>query len=275
MTKVAGTDLVRRDSIEELVGHRQRALDLYAQMLRTLEAARTAHKLACGGSTYITNDFLRDLQYKETPERFATDVRKGVDRDMWNAFMTNTPLGSLMDKKERQSFTDSLDKDPPEITIDTVFASLSRLAADGGMIFRRGLVEVFRSLSHEFYSHDGFKIGARMVLTGMVSYWGGGYMGMNHYREPTLRDMDRCFHVLDGKPAPDHQQGLCAELRTALRDTPKADTIETPYFRVRWFKNGNVHLWFLRDDLVEMANKLIAEHFGEVLGAGPSARNAA
>ena len=99
-----------------------------------------------------------------------------------------------------------------------------------------------------------------MVLTSIVTQF-----GINHYNEPTLQDLDRCFHVLDGKPAPEYQQGMCAAIRTALRDT-KADVIETPYFRVRWFRNGNAHLWFLREDLVEMANKLIAEHYGEVLG---------
>lgn len=49
---------------------------------------------------------------------------------------------------------------------------------------------------------------------------------------------------------------------------------ETNYMRARWHKNGSIHLWFLRDDLREKANRLIAEHFGEALGARPRARRA-
>jgi len=46
---IIGTDLVRRDSIEELIGHRERALQLYRQALDTLKAAGEAHSRACGG----------------------------------------------------------------------------------------------------------------------------------------------------------------------------------------------------------------------------------
>jgi SAM-dependent methyltransferase len=34
---------------------------------------------------------------------------------------------------------------------------------------------------------------------------------------------------------------------------------------VRVFKNGNAHLWFLRDDLVDAANKVLADYYGAVL----------
>jgi uncharacterized protein DUF4942 len=78
------------------------------------------------------------------------------------------------------------------------------------------------------------------------------------------------MHVLDGKETPDYQQGILAAIRTAI--AAKERTAETEYFRVNWFGNGNAHFYPLRADLVERANKLIAEHFGEALGAGPDAR---
>ena len=161
------------------------------------------------------------------------------------------------------------------MTPDTVFATMARLAGDGEKIFRRGLVEVFRHLSRDYQSHDGFKIGDRVVLTGMVTSYGAGWYNMNHYREGTLQDLDRCFHVLDGKPAPEYQQGLCAAFRTSLAKKDGNNEFATEYYRVRWFKNGNAHLWFLRSDLVERANRMIADHFGEALGVRPGTKGAA
>jgi predicted RNA methylase len=38
------------------------------------------------------------------------------------------------------------------------------------------------------------------------------------------------------------------------------------------FKNGNAHVWFKRDDLLEKVNLLLAEHYGAALGAGAGRR---
>ena len=38
---------------------------------------------------------------------------------------------------------------------------------------------------------------------------------------------------------------------------------------VRGFKNGNVHLWMKRGDLVARVNQLLAAHYGAALGAAP------
>ena len=270
-----GTDLVRKDSIEELCGHRARALELYGQAHRTLLAAQEAHKRAANRAQYVTTDFLKNLHHEKSVDRLMDEVRQAVDRDMWRAFINGTALGSLMDKKERDIFDKSINENPPEATPETVFATMARLAGDGEKIFRRGLVEVFRPLSRDYQSHDGFKIGDRMVLTGIVTNAGFGWCSLNHYREGSLQDLDRCFHVLDKKPAPDYQNGLCAAFRTSLAARDGEREFTTPYYRVRWFKNGNAHLWFLRDDLVEKANRLIADHFGEALGVRPGAARAA
>lgn len=44
--------------------------------------------------------------------------------------------------------------------------------------------------------------------------------------------------------------------------------IEGDYFRVRIFKNGNLHIWFERDDLLQSVNLLLAEYYGEAIGDG-------
>lgn len=272
---VPGTDLVRRDSIEELIGHRARALQLYRQAVDTLAAAGQAHARACGGG-HTSSDFLRDMQYKTHDERWDTSVRASVDRDMWRHFINATPLGSLMDKIERDKFEASIKtNDVPEITADTVFATLSRLAGDADMIFRRGLATAFSRFCRDFKSHDGFKIGPRFVVKALTS-GGKSWPSISYYRDDYVRDIDRCMHILDGKPTPDYQQGLLATIRTAMSQRPLPDEVTSDYFRVRLFYgNGNAHFYPTRPDLVERANKLIALHYGEVLGEGYAASHAA
>lgn len=270
---IPGTDLVRRDSIEELIGHRERALQLYRQALDTLKAAGEAHSRACGGGTCTSQDFLRDLQYRSNDgARFDESVRTGVDRDMWRHFINATPLGSLMDKEERNRFEDALKKDVPAATADTVFATMQRLASDANMIFRRGLVNAFRGFCGDYHSHDGFKIGDRFVVECLIQ-GGRKWPSVSHYRDASVADIDRCMHVLDGKQAPTYQQGVLAAIRTGI--AAKAGEVKSDYFKVRLFYgNGNAHFYPLRQDLVRQANRLIAAHCGETLGAGHAARHA-
>jgi hypothetical protein len=43
--------------------------------------------------------------------------------------------------------------------------------------------------------------------------------------------------------------------------------LETPYFSLRWFGNGNGHVTFTRPDLVERLNGILARHQPNALPA--------
>ncbi len=267
-------ELVRRDSIEELCGHRARALQLYAQALDTFVAARMAHARAVIGKNGHISSLEIGGRAGVDEGQFAKEARLAVDRDIWRGFIVGTPLGSLMDTQERKKFQDSLKGDTvPDATIENVFATMSRLGGEADLIFRRGLVNAFARFNRDYKSHDGFKIGERIVLTCCVHYEKNCNWLRSGYRvEEELTDIDRVMHVLDGKGAPEYQQGLAAALRSAVsawRDGGKMEC-ESEYWRLRFFKNGNGHLFPKRKDLVDAANRLIAEHYGQVVGAAPN-----
>lgn len=148
------SSIVRKDSIEELIGHRDRALALYQQGYRAMVDAVTAHQRACVGNKHVTGlhwEALRFIHFGDSArseQEFANRQRAAVDADMWRAFLVNTGLGAMMDKAERDAFEKGLEK-PPVITIETVFATLDRLRGDAPAIFRRGLVDAFKGLSYK------------------------------------------------------------------------------------------------------------------------------
>lgn len=268
-THTNATGIVRKDGIEALCGHRARALELYALAVTNLREARAAHARACVGNSYPSSVPVDKLSpYRD--DDFIREARELVDRDIWKGLLSNSPLGSLMDTEERKLFDESL-KNPPEVTPETVFATMDQLRSQGAFIFRRGLVNAFQNLSRKYKSHDGFKIGDRLILEWIVdvTFYGKRKFWTRLYSqaESRLRDIDRVFHVLDGHPGPDYQQGLCAAIRTAMGATPIEWQVRTPYFHVKWHKNGNAHFAFLRRDLVTAANRLIAEHYGMAVGA--------
>jgi hypothetical protein len=182
-------------------------------------------------------------------------------------------LDKLMDKEAKEQFRAQIEKDPPPATAENCFATLERLVEDRQSIFRRGLANAFSKLDRRFRSHDGFKIGARMVLGQMLSpdgWW-------NHWRhhDDTLIDVERVFAILDGKPQPERDGGIVGAIKLAKQSAGLGHSAgqfeaESDYFRVKVFKNGNAHVWFKRDDLLERVNLLLAEHYGAALGAAPT-----
>lgn len=186
------------------------------------------------------------------PDRAKTKLRRDLDVAVWRGLMALTGFATLMDATAREAFERQLQGDDvPEVSEDTVRATFAALFEDADTIFKRGIATAFSKLDRRFKSHDGFKVGSRIIITGVCGFWTIGSRARD-----LLTDIERAFAVLDGQ-APD------AEFIPWRLDPGK--TYETRYFRVRTFQNGNAHLWMLRDDLVEKVNRLLASYYGEVL----------
>lgn len=265
------TELVPRATIDQIEANRSRTLDLYAQAFDLVREAHVAAGQAAPRNVYD----LPVLTYRGGhPEgeraAFLEGVRKTVDRSVWNYLLISTGLDKLMDKTAREDFRAQCEKDPPPATADNCYATMSALMGDADLIFKRGVATAFSRLDRRFRSHDGFKVGARMVLAncfGLDGWW-------NHWakHDETLIDVERAMYLLDGKAPPERDGGIVGAVKLAKAEFPGFAAAnfeaETDYFRAKVFKNGNLHLWFKRDDLLDRVNLLLADYYGATLGAG-------
>ena len=293
-------ELIPRATIEQVVGYRDKALELYAEAYVALEAAdqavKTAAKMAAqahpgvNGYNHHQDDerkaFARAIQLPPR-ERYLRTARKLIDCDTWSWIVERTELERLMDKQAKdelraqmQYVPDKVDRDGqlitgeeiekglPPITVENVYATLQHFANSADMIFKRGIANAFSKLDRRFKSHDGFKVGGRIILTHAFDEHGIRWSG---YSQDTLLDIERTFLVLDGRGVASYG-GILHQLREKIGwKTPRPVVVESDYMRVRVFKNGNAHLWLTRDDLVEKVNKILADWYGEVIGDGMTA----
>lgn len=273
------TQIALKANIHDLIARRNAALAKASEAAAALAEAMTEADGACVGEGAGRASYeLREAFKAQIAYSFksfdAEKIRIAVDRSMWRSFVVNTPLWSLMDTKARKEFDASLAGVPPEANAENLHATMSKYYGDADAIFRRSLIETFANLSSDYRSNDVFKLDAKIVLTGIQSQTGG----FNHYAEDRIRDLDRVFWVLDGEEYPtDYNASLVGILRQAMNEAGSlfksgAGVVETAYFRVRFFKNGNAHVFFLCPELVDKANRLIAEHYGVTL---PDAKKAA
>jgi hypothetical protein len=238
------------------------------------------------------SDFLKAVKLPEKGT-YLRVARKLSTLQMWHYVVDKCGLQQLMDAQAKKELDEQLryvpdrprnsrevitgeeaEKGAPPFTAANVRATLSRFSMDAQMIWRRGIANAFSNLDRRFRSHDGFKVGkktkggttgGRVILTHFCDYHGSvPYSGTI---VDTFRDIERTFHILDGRD-PRHAR---SDMIQAIRNDrsgyrPQQSCTENEYLRVRVFQNGHAHLWFLRDDLVELVNKELAAYYGEVIG---------
>lgn len=197
-------------------------------------------------------------------ENFSRVVTEAIDRRCWATLMDRLGFDQLLDEQARREFQDGLRDSPPAFTPDSCGATFGHIWTNRRDIYLRGIANVFAKLDRRFRSHDGFKIGHRLIIERALTEWGSWD---RYERRDVLRDVERVFRELDEKPPLPERLSIATDITDAARDRRNLPTvIEGEYFRVRIFKNGNLHLWFERTDLLKQVNLLLAEYYGEAIG---------
>jgi len=246
------------------------AIQCLAKGLALAEEARDLASHAANGVAFSVVDRRQDSHYRRLFEAFSADqsrevFRKHTDACVWIHLIDAMGMSRLMDATAKEDFHKQLQKEVPEVNEGNVYATLASLHGDANLIFQRGLAVAFSSLDKRFKSHDAFQLGSRVILTNLFDEWGSIRYGSK--TKDTIADIERVLAVLDGKEP--NAGALFEEVSKSRKGWGRQQGVcETEYLRIKTYKNGNAHLWFTRDDLVQKANLVLAEYYGEVLPDG-------
>ena len=188
-------------------------------------------------------------------EKYAIQI---VDTDAWAHIMEISTLEQYMDKKAKDQLRQQLLTDPPPCTEENVLATLQQMFLDSGMMFRRGVAEAFTNLDKRFMSHDGWKIGNRIILFNALNEYGWSYHGN---LGDVLHDVERVFRFLAKmQPITNRYDGISGKVERARK---RRDLwVEDEFFRIRMYQNNNAHIWFKDQELLFEVNKMLAEYYG-------------
>lgn len=259
-------------SLEVGKSHRDHDQELARAFMATGEITRHCRE------TYRTEK----VPAREEFERLAT---REIDRRCWHGLCDRLGFETIMDRQAREEFRETLSGDDvPEFTAENCAATFGGLWSNRREIYLRGIANVFSALDRRFRSHDGFKVGGRIIINNAFEWssW------RNYNKRDTLQDVERIFYELEGEEQPAVTDELSRELNKQEREGVKygrlADlpitraaahawrteslphVIKGRFFRVRIFNNGNLHIWFERADLLKQVNILLAEYYGEAIG---------
>ena len=202
-------------------------------------------------------------QLRDSAER----VQAELDASMWRRAFDLTGFKQLMDAQAVAEFERSLTPVPPEFTESNIRSTFIDLHGKSRDMFRRGVVNVFRYLSDDYKtnSREPFRIGRKLVMTCMVqSAFGSGLQLHYGGAVDKLNDIDRVIRTLGG------MSFTAGALPVMVNQALKLGEVhECELYRAKGFKNGNMHFEFKRQDLLDLLNEQIAEHYENTL---PDAR---
>jgi len=283
-----GQELMSPQQISEICDGRDKTIGLWLGLYDHYHAIRDeAGRLSIAGTlslsagrdhddNSLTRAFVqsepRVLRDRETGaistiaarDEFERVLTTSIDRRCWSGLMDRLGFDQLLDKQARKEFHDSLRSEPAPFTPEHCAATFGHIWTNRREIYLRGIANVFSALDRRFRSHNGFKIGARLIIDRALNEWGSWQL---YERRDTLRDVERVFRELEGKPPLPEALSIAGQVGNVARDRAELPAVlQGDYFRVRIFKNGNLHLWFDHDALLQQVNLLLAEYYGDAIG---------
>lgn len=215
--------------------------------IQTLERAESL-----GLCSYIAGEFSRLY------EKACVSLKKKT----WQALISASGVEKVLSVSRMEQFDRLLknERDIPEPSEEAVLELLSGGTAEN--LFAEMIREAFDFLRPGAKWHDGYKtnqkngrnsVGKKVILTYVVQE-NTFYVEIYPNSRRHLIQVDKIFHLLDGKSFP-YEGNYHSPLVDGIGSLRKG---ETEYFKWERFLNGNLHLLFKRDDLLEKFNQIAA-----------------
>jgi hypothetical protein len=213
-------------SIEALLVQRAAIIERFRKILSLYDEIRALAQAGRLGIPQLEQITVKGI-HRELPHDTALlEAIRSVDRNAWQSLMSESGLRTFMDSSARKKWDDAV------------------------------------------YGGEFPELTAKIIIEYFLAVYGSGKSQWCTHRPERLDELDdliRVFCVFDGKPEPDHRQGIGCLLPLLI--SKGVGTWEGEYFKLQWYKKGTAHLTFKRTDLVDQLNRILARRYP---GALPS-----
>lgn len=251
-------------------------IDTYNQSIREIEAAYqqldTAQKnlkAACVTDHYKTSYSVLPENTYSDPLHHLDRITERLKRQFWRYIVDMLEIRKFLSSQKEEELNKRLEEgDLPDITFAAVFAEIEAIVQSAQELKKEVVAEAFETLRPQpryrsnYKTNQRWQVGKKVILTWKIEPGYDRPFRVQYGSEQTVGVIDRAFHILDGQPV---REGYKSPLIDAI-NTSEDGTGQTHYFKFRACKNGNLHLQFLRLDLVKELNKIGGDHSS--LGGG-------
>jgi hypothetical protein len=254
-------EIVKRDTVEEIVMRYNSAMD---QAQKALEALALAQQMAgCDLVRY------RDYFNVADPADSMKQIRKHTKQATWRRIIAQLGVMDFSSAKKCNEMDKLLNDEHqadklPEIETEAILDLLEGLRQNAPNMLQETVDEAFDILRPACNStsdrwgpgryktnqeHGRYDLGEKIILSGYIEHgWSRERPHrVNHYREDQLRQIEKVFFMLDGQPLPHRPNDIVTQINEGI--------LETPYFSMKAFPGATtLHVKFKRMDLVRDLN---------------------
>lgn len=252
--------IVNRLSVPELVAVYDRAEDSIRRSFLAISESLSQLEAVQLGGKYFRLHTRRNDHHHPYDWKDPGDVIRELRRDIWGSLIERIQIRRAMSIAAWEKFEKQIrEEEPPEVTIENIHSMVAQFREEAPEMLREAVDEVFNLLrprGSEYKTNTEFEIGERVVLTGYVrrshSTW-----DVDYYREQHLTALENVFRMVDGKVRRE-EDSYFADISNAIKRCKLNEPCrgKTEYFEFKGFKNGNMHLRFLRLNLVARLNAI-------------------
>ena len=262
------TEIITRGSVAEKVKAYNEAMKRIEVAYEMLESAEKQLKDAFTVTSKHNTDFgtLPGRHHNSTDnvDGALKKVKETIKRKAWSTLYYLLEIDRIASIKRRDEIHQQLESgNLPEITVESIYEMMEALNTNINEFAKESVLEVYKWLRPNADSYEmtryktnqknaAFELKKRIVKNQMVNI-SFRVFRTNHYNEKYLIALDKVFHMLDGKNM------LECSYRSPLVDainTSEGSSVSTDYFFCRMYQNGNLHIEFLRADLVQQFNAI-------------------
>jgi predicted RNA methylase len=203
-----------------------------------------------------------------THDRQIKDKVQKVDVGFWEYLIERAAVCDSMTVKARKEYMERVRTKAPKFEPKAIAAlreNADRIYADG---YTQTLKEVHRQFigcaynsgDRNFRKKDNLqKIENQFRIDGPI-YWYGRMGRFDLHDGGCLEDLLTACYLMDDKPKPNIANNFYSTAYTGFRDS-KDDTVVTPYFTVKAYKNGNQKITWNPDQqkILDKINRFGAE----------------
>lgn len=253
--------LARRSAAREMAAAFHQTADFVRATFASLVEAENSLNLVFGNAISGAG---RHSRITISPDRYTTDIfekpEKVVERmhrEAWTAIVERLEVCRFLSIARAEELRKRLSEgDLPEITEANVLGFIHGYMSSLDDMLTEAIREVYdwlRPRYDEYKTNSQYEVGERVVLTGQAERYGSGYH-IRSDRQPKWTALENVFTALDGRGQVLKQDKAAVVL--AVEEGGWSGRAKTDLFEVRAFKNGNVHLRFLRLDLLQRFNQV-------------------
>lgn len=248
------TELATQRTVLDLIAEYDEKAAGVEEAIATFEAAKTAIGMAGTVMGAYVAPVLRGSVYV-----YADDMRKNLLQSGWKAIYDRLSIDRIASANDKRLFERTL-ADPPPLTFDNAKATFGPYLENPRQHILRGLAETFAGLDPAYRSHSKVKIGVEGLPKRVVIQGFGGY---SSYGRDKVRDIINALAAYRGEPLVEQKDFEAIDrLHSYIEARAGEATIRGQ--KLRKFKNGNAHLFFDADALLDI-NRGLAEFYGDVL----------